>query len=236
MSRYRQFCGLKPISHWEQLAGLMSNRTVAAYQRLYDTPEDLELFSAGLAENPVPGGLLGPTFTCIIGRQFHNIRVGDRYIGPPVFLSSEGRRPKETNIFLPQIYLPERDYETYELRWWVVVCGNSLGFVMTLSSLHCETVISPRFWYENGGWPSSFTIEQLKEIRSFTMARLLCDNTDRIESLQMRVFVLPDLKINPRVSCRSGVIPRLDLTKWIDDSPGSSFSTGGGHNFFPGFV
>ena len=111
MSRYRQFCGLKPISHWEQLAGLMSNRTVAAYQRLYDTPEDLELFSAGLAENPVPGGLLGPTFTCIIGRQFHNIRVGDRYIGPPVvFLSSEGRRPKETNIFLPQIYLPERDY------------------------------------------------------------------------------------------------------------------------------
>ena len=58
----------------------MSNRTVAAYQRLYDTPEDLELFSAGLAENPVPGGLLGPTFTCIIGRQFHNIRVGDRWV------------------------------------------------------------------------------------------------------------------------------------------------------------
>ena len=76
--RYRQFCGLKPISHWDQLVGLVSNRTVAAFQRLYDTPEDLELFSAGLAENPVPGGLLGPTFTCIIGRQFHNIRVGDR--------------------------------------------------------------------------------------------------------------------------------------------------------------
>ena len=148
----------------------MSNRTVAAYHRLYDTPEDLELFSAGLAENPVPGGLLGPTFTCIIGRQFHNIRVGDR------------------------------------------------------------------FWYENGGWPSSFTIEQLKEIRGFTMARLLCDNTDRIETLQLRVFVLPDLKINPRVSCHSGVIPRLDLTKWIDDSPRSSFRTGAGNNFFPGFV
>ena len=67
----------------------MSNRTVAAYQRLYDTPEDLELFSAGLAENPVPGGLLGPTFTCIIGRQFHNIRVGDRWVLRLV-LRSEG--------------------------------------------------------------------------------------------------------------------------------------------------
>ena len=142
MSRYRQFCGLKPISHWEQLAGLMSNRTVAAYQRLYDTPEDLELFSAGLAENPVPGGLLGPTFTCIIGRQFHNIRVGDRSV---LLLSCFSHQKvvvlkKRTSSYLsgPQIYFPERDYETYELRWWVVVCGNSLGFVMTLSSLHCD--------------------------------------------------------------------------------------------------
>ena len=77
----------------------MTNRTVGAYQRLYDTPEDLELFSAGISENPAPGALLGPTLTCIIGRQFHNVRKGDR------------------------------------------------------------------FWYENGGWPSSFTAEQLKEIR-----------------------------------------------------------------------
>ena len=67
----------------------MSNRTVAAYQRLYDTPEDLELFSAGLAENPVPGGLLGPTFTCIIGRQFHNIRVGDRWVWSGLVWSSQ---------------------------------------------------------------------------------------------------------------------------------------------------
>ena len=73
----------------------MSNRTVAAYQRLYDTPEDLELFSAGLAEHPVPGGLLGPTFTCIIGRQFHNIRVGDRWVHECIiFLKAEWGRKR----------------------------------------------------------------------------------------------------------------------------------------------
>ena len=77
----------------------MSNRTVAAYQRLYDTPEDLELFSAGLAENPVPGGLLGPTFTCIIGRQFHNIRVGDRWV-LRVALGSEGPRRMQIKTVL----------------------------------------------------------------------------------------------------------------------------------------
>ena len=69
---------MKPITSWHQLAGLMSNRTVSAYQRLYDSPEDLELFSAGIAEVPVAGGLLGPTFRCLVGDQFKRLQHGDR--------------------------------------------------------------------------------------------------------------------------------------------------------------
>ena len=61
------------------MRGQFPNNTVAAFSRLYATPEDLEIWSAGLSENALPGGLLGPTFTCIIGRQFHNVRKGDRY-------------------------------------------------------------------------------------------------------------------------------------------------------------
>ena len=44
---------------------------------------------------------VGPTLACIIGKQFHNYRLGDR------------------------------------------------------------------FWYENGGWPSSFTLEQVNLYSSF---------------------------------------------------------------------
>ena len=40
-----------------------------------------DLWTAGVTELPQPGSLLGPTFTCIIGRQFHNLRFGDRFIG-----------------------------------------------------------------------------------------------------------------------------------------------------------
>ena len=105
---------MKPITSWHQLAGLMSNRTVSAYQRLYDSPEDLELFSAGIAEVPVAGGLLGPTFTCIIGRQYHNIRC----------------------------------HTTHRQNQY----GHSSPIVRK----------GDRFWYENGGWPSSFTLEQLQ--------------------------------------------------------------------------
>ena len=40
--------------------------------------DDVDLYIAGLAETPVPGGLLGPTFTCILSRQFRDIKNGDR--------------------------------------------------------------------------------------------------------------------------------------------------------------
>ncbi len=83
-----------------------------------------------------------------------------------------------------------------------------------------------RFWYENGGWPSSFTLEQLDEIRKVKLSRILCDNTDDLESMQVFAMVLPDHEINPRVPCKSGVLPRLDLTKWKDASYHSSPSGG----------
>ena len=39
---------------------------------------DVDLYIGGLSEKPVSGGLLGPTFTCILARQFRDIKNGDR--------------------------------------------------------------------------------------------------------------------------------------------------------------
>ncbi|CAG0890250.1 unnamed protein product [Darwinula stevensoni] len=102
--------------------------------------------------------------------------------------------------------------------------------------------LGDRFWYENGGWPSSFTIgtissplplpydigsrstcvccdvvsEQLNEIRKIKLSRLVCDTSDEIPEVQIYPMVLPDHEINPRVPCRSGILPVIDLSKWRD--------------------
>ena len=73
-----------------------------------------------------------------------------------------------------------------------------------------------RFWYENPGWPSSLSPGQLQTVRSFSLARLLCDNTDEVETVQVRAMVLPDEEVNPRLPCTSRGIPSLDLHHWRD--------------------
>ncbi|GFX37363.1 peroxidasin [Trichonephila clavipes] len=66
----------------------------------------------------------------------------------------------------------------------------------TLSCLIAEQFANirrgDRFWYENPGWPSSFTPEQLAEIRKVTIGRIVCDNSDDITTVPMNTFMLGD--------------------------------------------
>ena len=89
-----------------------------------------------MAERPVVGGIVGPTFACIIGQQFLNLRKGDR------------------------------------------------------------------FWYENGEHAGAFTTAQLQEIRTVSLARVVCDCMDDVEKLQPFLFLQPDNIANVRTACR----------------------------------
>jgi hypothetical protein len=40
------------------------------FRELYDSPSDIDLFTAGMAENTEPGAHVGSTFGCIIATQF----------------------------------------------------------------------------------------------------------------------------------------------------------------------
>ena len=78
--RWREFCGLPPMKTWEDLHSVMANYSVKGYAKVYASPEDLDLWSAGITERPLPGSMVGPTFACLIGKQFHNFRFGDRLV------------------------------------------------------------------------------------------------------------------------------------------------------------
>ena len=63
-----------------QMNDVMGHNTVSALRGVYDHVDDVDLFTGGLSERPVVGGTVGPTFACIIGQQFLNLRKGDRQV------------------------------------------------------------------------------------------------------------------------------------------------------------
>lgn len=76
---WREQCGLKRFSDWEELEDVMDKSTVSRIENVYEHVDDIDLFTGGMAEKPVVGGIVGPTFACIIGQQFLNLRKGDRF-------------------------------------------------------------------------------------------------------------------------------------------------------------
>lgn len=74
-----EFCFDDVITNWKQLDHYMPVSQRIRFSKLYRSVHDLDLFSAGLAEYPLPGAALGPTFTCIVGIQMFNLKYGDRF-------------------------------------------------------------------------------------------------------------------------------------------------------------
>ena len=46
---------------------------------LYRTTDDIDLFAGGMSETPLRGGILGPTFSCLLAYQFSLYKHGDRF-------------------------------------------------------------------------------------------------------------------------------------------------------------
>lgn len=67
-----------------------------------------------------------------------------------------------------------------------------------------------RFWYEN---PSVFKPDQLRQIKETSLARILCDNGDNIDTISENVFYLPEVQ-DGLVSCED--LPSMDLRFWAD--------------------
>lgn len=146
---FREWCGLPRAETFEQLEPYLTNRTAYHYSRLYKHVDDIDLWSAGVSERKLPGAAIGPTFACIIARQFSNTRRGDR------------------------------------------------------------------FWYENPDLPSSFTPEQLAEIRKTNLAKILCANSDDLPTIQRWPLRMAHPILNPRIDCNQ--LPEPNLAYWQEE-------------------
>ena len=66
---FREACGMSKACSWSSPPSEISAALWDKLSALYEAPGDIDLFTAGLAETPLAGAHVGPTFACIIGRQ-----------------------------------------------------------------------------------------------------------------------------------------------------------------------
>ncbi|XP_034941467.1 uncharacterized protein [Chelonus insularis] len=76
---YRALCNLKRATTFEDLSREIAPEAIARLKRIYASVDDIDLFPGGMNERPLQGGLVGPTFGCIIAIQFRQLRKCDRF-------------------------------------------------------------------------------------------------------------------------------------------------------------
>ena len=82
----RAFFGLRAIPNMDSKPDEITEAIWTDFKKVYNDPNDIDLYPGGLTETALPGGLLGPTFTYIIAEQFRFLKDGDRFF----FTHSQG--------------------------------------------------------------------------------------------------------------------------------------------------
>ncbi|XP_065323101.1 peroxidasin homolog pxn-1-like [Gordionus sp. m RMFG-2023] len=97
-------------NHNDNISGMYKNvykdksDIVSKLSDLYFSPYDIDIWLGGILENPIgdddEGGILGPTFTCLLAEQFKRLMIGDRfwYQNPWVFTPSQLSQIEKTTL------------------------------------------------------------------------------------------------------------------------------------------
>ena len=67
----RALCGGGKVERFSDLSSVMRKSNIKSLRSVYQDVADIDLFVGGLMEKKLAGGLLGPTFSCIIADQVH---------------------------------------------------------------------------------------------------------------------------------------------------------------------
>ncbi|XP_068627010.1 peroxidase-like [Battus philenor] len=78
-NEYRNICGLKVATSFEDFADVIDIEKVEILRQLYEDVDDVDLLAGVISENYIKNTFVGPTLFCIMARQLNVYRYGDRF-------------------------------------------------------------------------------------------------------------------------------------------------------------
>ncbi len=76
---FREAAGMEPACSWQTAPPEIPAGKWRQLSRLYEHPDDVDLFAGGLAEEPYWDGAVGRTFSHVLAWQFRALMLGDRF-------------------------------------------------------------------------------------------------------------------------------------------------------------
>ena len=77
--KFREACGGKPAKFFSDLLDTTTQAQINLLKRVYTNVLDIDLFVGAIVEFPTGESALGFTFTCMLARQFKDLRFADRF-------------------------------------------------------------------------------------------------------------------------------------------------------------
>ena len=82
---YRKACGLRQLTNWRQRPTEVSKEYWKKLKEVYNTVDDIDIYVGGVGETSVKGGVVGPTFACLISDQVSKVSTYDGEQSKPPF-------------------------------------------------------------------------------------------------------------------------------------------------------
>lgn len=138
--------GLPPYIKWREFCGLSVNLSDHSYiekldlKNVYRDIRDIDLYAGAMTELPVPGGIVGPTFACLIARQFLMYKKGDRfwYENNHTHGFTEDQLTEIKKATLSSVLCQSIDVDQVSLRAFIIISD-------TNPTVNCSSLIHP-YW------------------------------------------------------------------------------------------
>uniref|UniRef100_A0A1B0D2R3 Uncharacterized protein n=1 Tax=Phlebotomus papatasi TaxID=29031 RepID=A0A1B0D2R3_PHLPP len=76
---WRRKCGLSGADTWQEMREIVGSDATKRLQKLYQRPDDVDVYTGALLESPVNDSLVGPLLLCMLGDQFVRLKEGDAF-------------------------------------------------------------------------------------------------------------------------------------------------------------
>ena len=117
----------------------IKSELVQSLRDTYGSVNDADLWAAAMAEETLPGALVGSTLACIIGKTFSDLRRGDRlfYSRPGAFTKSQRNEILKTS--LSQVIQNHTDIESIQCNPFLDASGANMALCTSLKPFELKS-------------------------------------------------------------------------------------------------